>query len=205
MPQTTWSDAGWNVTLSPIAKGREARERRPQGRPIGAYAHGEAQFIDDASEIRAALKEKDSAYGPLDAPFVIAVGLYISDYERWGATNALYGHEFFRIFTEPDGSASAVPSSRNDGYFGYPGSWKHNNVGAILLINQLMPYQVLRADLDLWIHPAAEATIPQDHRISATTIALNDNELDITDTSIDRSGFFGLNADWPTGEAWPPT
>ena len=41
-----------------------------------------------------------------------------------------------------------------DGYFGVPPEWRNRNVSGVLVVNQLMPYYVQRAETTLWRHPA---------------------------------------------------
>ncbi|HZL81648.1 MAG TPA: hypothetical protein VFC06_06930 [Demequina sp.] len=37
-----------------------------------------------------------------------------------------------------------------DGYFGVPPEWRNRNVSGVLVVNQLMPYYVQRAETTLW-------------------------------------------------------
>jgi hypothetical protein len=64
---------------------------RGPSRSIGFYGHHPVAWLNDAPAIRKALTSKHHDYGDLDAPFLIAVGIYIFDRDRWHSTNALYG------------------------------------------------------------------------------------------------------------------
>jgi hypothetical protein len=103
-PSHRWEHDGWSVSFKPIPKKREARGRRSNSRAIGVYGHTGVDWIDDAPAIRKALASKHHEYGDLDAPFIIAVGTYIHDRDRWHTTNAMYGL--------PQSSGTKAPTAR---------------------------------------------------------------------------------------------
>ena len=50
--------------------------------------------------------------GDLGASFIIAVGTYIHDRDRWHSGNAMYGHVAVQIGEAPDGSMSSAKAIR---------------------------------------------------------------------------------------------
>ena len=152
-PARQWQHDGWSLTFKPIPKKPEARGRRANNRAIGVYGHTGVDWIDDAPAIRKALTTKHHEYGALDAPFVITVGPYIHDRDRWHTTNAMYGAVAVELSEGPDGEMTTRQIRQPDGYFGVPPGWQHRNVSGVLLVNQLMPYNLQRAEVTLWRHP----------------------------------------------------
>jgi hypothetical protein len=73
VPRFPWEDRGWRVEFLPIPK-YKARGK-PGLRPIGVHGPTVA-FVDDSGPIRRAVIDKATAYGQLDMPYVIAVGVH---------------------------------------------------------------------------------------------------------------------------------
>lgn len=170
---------------------------------IGIYGHSEASFVDDAPAIRGALAAKHHEYGDLDAPFVIAIGTYMMDSDRWHARNAMYGQLAFEFDPNSDGESPTHAIRQADGYFGSPPDWQNRNVSGVLLVNQLMPYYVQRAEVTLWWHPNPINPLHDELGIPAHVIAFDNDELLETPPDPSAGEFFGLTDPWPPGEAWP--
>ena len=78
---------------------------------------------------------------------MVAVGTYIFDLDRRDSANALYGREAVQLGQTSDGQRVTRMVRQPDGYFGVPGNWQHKGVTGVLLIkNQLMPYNVDKAE-----------------------------------------------------------
>jgi hypothetical protein len=200
-PEHRWEQDGWAATFKPIPRRPDARGRRPQS-TIGVYAHMGASVIDDAPAIRNALAAKHHAYGDLSAPFVVAVGTYIHDPDRWHSANALYGQEAIQIGETSDGETVRRVVRQRDGYFGVPDNWQHQNVSAVLLINQLMPYYFQKAENTLWRHPDPLHPLAADLGVPAATIDLDGSQLIETPAPVTAAEMFGLPDPWPPGERW---
>lgn len=106
-PRYDWREEGWEAGLKALPKKLESRGVRPDSRVIGIYGHSEASFVDDAPAIRGALAAKHHEYGDLDAPFVIAIGTYMMDSDRWHARNAMYGQLAYEFDPNSDGEPPA--------------------------------------------------------------------------------------------------
>ncbi|WKG01252.1 hypothetical protein [Mycolicibacterium sp. HK-90] len=202
-PRYDWREDGWEVGLKALPKKLEARGLRPESRVIGIYGRSEASFVDDAPAIRGALAAKHHGYGDLDAPFVIAVGTYMMDSDRWHASNAMYGQLAIEFEPNSDGEPPTRAIRQGDGYFGTPPDWQNRNVSGVLLVNQLMPYYFQRAEVTLWRHPSPTHALPDDLGFPAHVIALDSGELSEAPPDPSAGEFFGLPDPWPPGNAWP--
>lgn len=201
-PTYQWSDNGWSARIRAIPAGRGRHQRGASARAIGAYGGTRAGIVDDAPAIRKALNSKQRKYGDLGAPFVVALGTYNFDSDRWHATNALYGTETYQLAETAD-EVVAQPFRQPDGYFGAPPTWQNHRVSGVLIVNQLMPYHVQRAEVSLWRHPAPQHALPMDLGIPATILALNGHHLNEQPPAMTAERFFGLPEPWPPGQAWP--
>jgi len=202
-PTHRWEHDGWTVRFRAIPKKVEARGAKLNDRAIGVFGHAGVGFIDDAPAIRKALATKHHEYGDLGAPFIIAVGTYIHDRDRWHSGNAMYGHVAVQIGEAPDGSMVTREVRHPDGYFGTPPEWTNRNVSGVLLVNQLMPYHVQRAETTLWRHPNPAHKLPEAVGLAGDTLSLVDSTLVEVSAPRRADEFFGLSDPWPPGEAWP--
>lgn len=202
-PTRHWEHGGWAVKFRAVPKRPDARGTRRNDRTIGVYAHTGAELIDDAPAIKKALATKHHEYGDLGAPFIIAVGTYIHDRDRWHSGNAMYGHVAVQISEAPDGSMVTREVRQPDGYFGTPPDWANHNVSGVLLVNQLMPYYVQRAETTLWRHPNPVHELPDVVGLPGDTLSLADSELIEVPATTKADQFFELPDPWPPGEAWP--
>ena len=202
-PTRRWQHDGWSVTFRAIPKKPEARGSRPNDRAIGVYGHGEASLIDEVPKIIKALSAKHHAYGNLGGPFIIAVGTYIFDTDGWHSTNAMYGRVAVEIDESPTGEMLTREVRRPDGYFGVPPAWDNNHVSGVLLVNQLMPYYVQRAEVALWRHPLPLHPLPDDVGLPWRSVAVRDDALSEAKPAMEAAEFLGLPDPWPPGEPWP--
>lgn len=202
-PSHRWQHDGWSVTFKPIPKKPEERARQANNRAIGVYGHTGVDWIDDAPAIRKALTTKHHEYGDLDAPFVIAVGTYIHDRDRWHTTNAMYGALAVELSEGLNGEMATREIRQPDGYFGVPLNWQHRNVSGVLLVNQLMPYYVQRAEVTLWRHPNPVHALPDELGLPGHAVAFDAGKLTEIPSASTAEDFFGLPDPWPPGEPWP--
>lgn len=204
-PTRRWKHDGWAVTFRAIPKKPEARGTKLNDRAIGVYGHTGVDFINDAPAIKKALMAKHREYGDLGAPFIVAVGTYSHDTDRWHSSNALYGHIAVQIGEAPDGSTVTEEVRQPDGFFGTPPEWTNRNVSGVLLVNQLMPYHVQRAETTLWRHPNPDHELPEAIGLPGDTVTLAESTLNVDSALMRADDFFGLPDPWPPGDAWPET
>ncbi len=197
-----WANDGWEVEFSAIPIPREHRGR-PDHRPIGIYADGEAGVIDDAPSIRSALDSKASAYGALDRPLILAAGTFIWDHDKQHSSNATFGHLAVQAWEDEGGVRHRQSIRRPDGFFGAPPDWSHRDVSAVLHVNQLQPSHFQGAEVTLWHHPAATLPLPIDIGIPAQIMRLDGTEMWEVDSAVEAVEHFEVPAVWPVGDAFP--
>ncbi|WP_327150162.1 hypothetical protein [Nocardia sp. NBC_01329] len=203
-PIETFSLGSWSLTVKAMPKPVHKRGAHEQA--IGVYGHYGAQRIDEAPKIMSAISEKHKAYGNLDAPFIIAVGMYMIDSDHWHTTNALYGNEVMQIdLTERSGYENVVITRDSNGYFGVPSTWIHHQTSAVLLVNQLMPHHVLQAEATLWRHPSPSHPLADNLGLPWPQVVFNGQGLTKSPAPVSSSDFFNLPPTWPTGDPWPPS
>jgi hypothetical protein len=186
-----------------MPKKLDSRCLRRDSQAIGIYEHLGVSFVDDARGIRRAIAEKHHQYGDLDAPFVIAIGTYIFDRDRWHASNAMYGQRAIEFDPNSDEEAATLAIRQADGYFGTPPEWQNRSVSGVLLVNQLMPYYLHRAEVTLWRHPSPIHALPNELGLPAHVIDFDNGELSELPPDPSAEEFFGLTDPWPPGDAWP--
>ena len=110
----------------------------PVERSIGG-AMGDIRIVSAETKIREALKKKGSRYGPFTAPYVI-VAVDCSDELTGGERNAeslidaAFGTVVAEVTTHDAGERVIADKRLDDGYFGRPGTPRHQNVSAAILL-----------------------------------------------------------------------
>ncbi|WEO77285.1 hypothetical protein BJQ94_18350 [Cryobacterium sp. SO2] len=197
-PTFPWTSGDWSARFGAIAKSPQHR-RSSRGRAIGVYSHGDAEFIDDAGLIRRGATLKARAYGELDAPFVIAVGVYLFDDDLEDAIAAMFGHEAWIITA----SGTASRSTRMaDGFFGTRQAAQHIGTSAVLVVNQLQPHHVPRSEVTLIHHPWATRPLEVTRPFHAVELRLNGAQLQRDEPFESAARFFGIEA-WADLDPWP--
>ena len=154
LPSTNWIDAGWNITIRAVAKKQEARGL-PVDSSLGVWGTRALQ-VNDASQIRKALRGKGSAYGRFEVPYVIAIRTDHIFPSQNDVMDALFGSSMIEIRTYSDGRRDSIPARSNDGYWLQGSAWRHTNVSAVLCANGLAAGSHTQVTPTLWLHPAAD-------------------------------------------------
>ena len=115
----------------------------------------------------------------------------------------MYGHVAVQIGEAPDGSMVTREVRQPDGYFGTPPEWANRNVSGVLLVNQLMPCYLQRAETTLWRHPNPIHELPDVVGLPGDTLSLAGSTLAEVSASTKADQFFGLPDPWPPGQPWP--
>jgi len=198
-PRFHWALDDWSVNLSAMPR-KGIRTDRPV-RSIGVYPM-QSGFVDDEGRIKKALASKDRAYGQLDRPLVLALGLFTFDRDQWSFANALWGHEAIQVSVS-DPSAPAIPIRQPDGYFGWPGNWKNVGVSAVLIVDQLTPTHFPSADVSVWHHAGARLPLALDTSLPISTVLVANEELTVVRPGSTPHEHFDLPDPWPPGEGFP--
>ena len=86
-----FDDAGWQIRVFPFPKTVDARN--VAGSPLGAFGQSDPVALDDRGKIFRALRDKASAYGQLDLPYLIAVRTSSFSADEYDVNTALFGSE----------------------------------------------------------------------------------------------------------------
>ncbi|GLI02940.1 hypothetical protein [Phytohabitans aurantiacus] len=200
LPSFIHEDAGWKIDFRAIPRSPEARGRKG-ARPLGIFGGGGGRVQDDEA-IRGALVDKGSAYGSLDAPFVIAVAsgsVTLGDYD---VLNALYGTAVVEAHILADGTESTAIAEKPDGYW-YRGSrWDHRGVSGVLVVKNLHPALVGNQRHTIWEHPKpvhAVDAFPMWRR----AVVGADGDMTFVEPERSPADWLGLGNPWPVGEPFP--
>ncbi|MFF2389138.1 hypothetical protein [Agromyces sp. NPDC058104] len=190
-----WEEQGWRVWFRPIPVRIEARGATDH-RVLGVFGPGEAQWLDDASELRRTIRSKGKAYGVLDAPLVIAVMVGTPFHDEVDTISALYGTWKVQFDINSPDDARSVRG--RDGYWGSPDEWRHTHVSGVLLAHAVAPWRVADEVPELWAHPRATQQVSSLPVWRSAVLA--DNRIERIEPSQPASSFYGLPAGWPEGE-----
>lgn len=200
-PEFHWAGHGWDVNLRAIPKSADLRGQ-PGVRPLGMFGGVEAEWVDDAGPVRAALRDKGRAYGRLDHGLVIALGTSFFSRDDFGVTNALFGTEQFVVDVAHDGTEHFRPRRAPDGYFYTGGSqWARPHVSGVLVVNNLHPAR-LSVQLDTyWEHPDPMWPVRGPACWARREVA--SGRLQQREPSVSTGELLGLAPTWPPGEPFP--
>ncbi|MDG4803592.1 hypothetical protein [Micromonospora sp. WMMD980] len=201
LPGFIHEDAGWKIDFRAIPKSPKARGRKG-ARPLGIFGGGEAQWVQDEEGIRGALADKGSAYGSLDAPFVVAVASSSISLDDYDVINALYGTEVVEIRTYADGTQSTAMARKPDGYWYRGNRWDHRGVSGVLVVKNLHPAFVGKQQHTIWEHPSPEQAVdalPMWRR----AVPGADGDMTFVEPERSQAYWFGVGDPWPVGEPFP--
>lgn len=200
LPGFVHDHAGWRVDFRALPKSPQARGRDGL-RPLGIFGGGEAEWVQDEDDVRGVLSEKGSAYGSLEAPFVVAVASNSVTLDDHDVLNALYGSEVVEMRTYVDGTEEAMPIRKPDGYWYRGDRWGHRGVSAVLVVKNLHPAFVGKQQHTIWEHPDPEFVV--DALPIWRRSVVENRALTFVDPERSQAQWFGLDDAWPAGEPFP--
>ncbi|WP_146076521.1 hypothetical protein [Rathayibacter sp. AY1A7] len=187
---------GWDIHFHPLPISPEARGLEHQ--VVAAWNPHDGP-AESATTIRASLDAKGSAYGELDHPLVLAFNLDSGFDRSFETANALYGAAMVSFSAaNPD---NAIETRNTDGYWGYPGAWRHRDVSAVLVGSNVAPWTAATATATLWHHPSPlveVAGLGAWHRTQ-----LVGELIESLEARQQIHELFGLADPWPSGEPFP--
>ena len=144
MPRSRWTGCGDLCEHLLCGRANRPVPSRAQGKPL-----------------KNALSDKGSAYGPLGAPYVVAVASSSITTDDYDVKNALYGTEALLVTTGSGGETYPAALARSpDGYWYKGDHWAHRHVSAVLVVKQLHPAFVGTQQHTIWEHPDPERRVP---------------------------------------------
>jgi hypothetical protein len=157
--------------------------------------------MDEVAPIRKALKDKGSAYGKIDAPFVVAIASYSGFTNDGDVENALYGTS--RQFVSYD--ANRLPSyhieRHGDGYWKPESLRDRQGVSGVLVTVSPAPWNWARTVPTLWENPNPRFSAPEVmmwRRGVPRTVEVAYKAADVMPHTV-----LGLSPAWPLGEPFP--
>lgn len=201
-PQCRWERDGWKIIFFAIPRPQE--ERGTKEHTI-LYHGWSVHKVEAQSSLRDALEEKADRYGKLDLPYVIAIDILAIDSFGSDVGEVLFGKEVALIDMRSEKvtlTRSPLlpnrPRSENGFWFGRRGP-RNQQVSAVLLVDELMPWAIAHKTPVLWHNPWAEKPLdpalrrgPQmvpDMNASPPRMQLRDGE--------QAHEIFHLSPDWP--------
>lgn len=198
LPEYRWEDGEWLIVFTALP-GSPARQQ-PTSRVIAGYPI-EVDNMDEIAPIRKALKDKGSAYGKVDAPFVVAIASYSGFVTDGDVEDALYGtSRHFRTY-DANRSPSYHMERHGDGYWKPESPGGRPGVSGVLVAVAPAPWNWSSSVPTLWENPNPTFSAP-DVKVWRQGIPRG-VEVVYKAADVKPHTVLGLSPDWPLGEAFP--
>lgn len=185
------------LTIRPLPRDRN-KPPHPHDRSVAAVKPDRAMMLDTTGAIRRAVSSKAKKYGPLDLPYIIAIGVqdvFVDDVED--AVAALIGRESLTVHTATDGQRHDEWGRQTDGVWWDGTSPVLTQVSAVLVAFDPSPWSLAKNEPVLIHHPWAR------RRMRVTDWPLNQYVAELTTGTYHfRKGrhigrYLGLPKEWP--------
>ena len=150
---------GWKIVFVAIPKPPDRRGKLG-GKTVLALSSS-AQRSKPLNSLQKALEEKAKKYGNFDLPYVIAVNVLAKDSLYCGIDEVLFGQEV-ALIDKQSGEAVMTRSpllpdrpTEENGFWSARRGPRNQQVSAVLLVNELMPWSIARKTPVLWHNPCA--------------------------------------------------
>jgi hypothetical protein len=158
-PQYSWERDGWKISFLAIPRSKE--ERGTKGQTV-LYHGWTARRVEVQKSLKEAFDEKANRYGKLHLPYVIAVDVLAIDSFGSNIGEVLFGKEVVLIDTQSEKTTLTRspllpnrPRSENGLWFDRRGQ-RNQQISAVLLVNDLLPWEIAHKTPVLWHNPWAE-------------------------------------------------
>lgn len=189
-PPFVYGQHGFRITVRPFPR----RNRQGAGRAIGVR-HFPVQDVTVDQDIRAALEKKARRYGNLDHPYVVAVNALGLFHREDEALDALFGTSHTTITQLPDGTFRTQEVRKPDGIWFGPQGPRRKGLSAVLLTEQIDPWNFAARRARLIRNPWSTAPLPP-LSLGVDEFHLVDHAFRRTDGAI-MGRIFGLPDGWP--------
>jgi hypothetical protein len=164
-PHYRWERNGWNIIFFAIP--RPVEDRGTSGETV-IYQLFDARWEEAQNSLQRALESKADRYGALQLPYVIAVDILAIDSLGCDIGEVLFGKEIGLFDTDNEEvtlTRSPLlpnrPRSENGLWFARRGP-RNQQVSAVLLVDELMPWAIAHKTPMLWHNPWAEKPLNPD-------------------------------------------
>lgn len=200
LPTLHWAEAGWIIEVRAIPKPPAARGD-DEIRPVGVVGPTVA-WADDRGSLLRTLEAKARHYGPLDAPYLIAVRLDGLGVDRSDICDALFGQRAAEITSTGSGQHAVREFRKPDGLWHGPKGPRATRVSGVLFAVDVSPPLVCRSATEpfLWLNPWAKRPLPP-LPWRTTEVDLTSGKLTERASNVVLHEFFALFEGWPGDDA----
>jgi hypothetical protein len=190
LPHWKYEHDGWEITFFPVPKSPKSRGKGGC-RPLGIEIY-EPHWIDSRTAIRKAIVSKGGRYGDLDLPYIVAVNALGEHTDEIDVMEALFGKEQFKVrLNRSEPEFSRIP----DGVWTSKSGPRYTRISAVLLANELLPWNVPRGKVCLYHNPWAKHTYESELICLPQKIPDGDHLKSVSGESL--GVIFGLPPQWP--------
>lgn len=177
----------------PNAKSSAARGRTGI-RPIGMQLTG-IELTKTKEAIQKAIGKKDSRYGVLDRPYIIAVNVLSPFVDQEDILDAHFGSEQVTFPLDMPDDQSLFFSQARDGMWFRPSGPKNTHVSDVLIVKNLTAWTIGHSDVTLYHNSCAQYR----NAGAMTTLsqALPENGKIIFKNGVHLRDLLGLEMNWP--------
>jgi hypothetical protein len=202
VPSRSFEAGSWRLRFQAIPKSEEARGE-PGIRPLGVFGTGSARVLTTVSRLRDALIAKADQTRGVDHPVIIALdalGLFVDKDDVYAS---LFGDDAidFRTLSDGQTDTARIRKLTGLGTEGRLGGRAH--VSAVLVSENLGPWNVARVDPVLWLNPWASYALDLGLPFEQIEIDLGEGKRIDRQAQARSYEVLGLTPDWPgPGNAW---
>jgi len=159
LPHCYYEHNGWKIVFYAIPRPLDSQG---QANKTVVYQLSEARKVEAENSLRDALETKAKKYGNFELPYVIAVDVLATDSFGTDIGEILFGKEVILFDRQlEDFSLTRSPllpdrPSEENGFWRARKRARNQQVSALLLVEDLMPWSVVRKTPVLWHNPWAE-------------------------------------------------
>ncbi len=202
LPTLTLHAATWQLRFEAIPKSAEARGE-PGIRPLGAFGTGGARTLTTVARVRNALAAKADQTRNAEGPVIIALdalGFFVDSDDIY---SSLFGDEAIQFRTGPAGEMDTARVRQMTGLWTEGRLGRRAHVSAVLVAENLGPWNLARVDPVLWVNPWANRPIQLDLPFERIEIDLTEGKRTDYAARDQVWRILGLAPDWPgPGNPW---
>lgn len=192
-PTLTFEARGWQISIEPIPKSKNARGDASQG-SIGFGPSFSGVFAENV-RIARQLRTKASSYGTPAEPLVIAI-LCLADFaDELDIEQALFGPDVIAVRNGRE-SGPAVLTREPDGLWQFRNEKRGTRVSGVLSARTIRPWALSEIPT-LWHNPWATQRVETSLPWRSVRGNPETRQLEVTASELDMAELFELPSRWP--------
>jgi hypothetical protein len=156
LPKCSWNLNGWEVEVTALPL---SADKRGKNNYLIGFLSGGAGYVNSWQGIRDALKYKDSKYGDIDKPLIVAVSFQRFFLDPIDEIQALYGQEQVVSVRDHPEIKPQIQHIPNGAWYGHSGP-QGKRISAAWFFRDLSPYTAAACKQSLYVNPWANYCIP---------------------------------------------